>query len=150
MNVPATNQKSCNKKIMLLHFPSFIMTVVIAMMAQKARHSPIPYVSKSLRQLKLRPQNMPVQRAYCFTKYACKIVQRMGLLGSCVIESIVLSTLICDQRNVSIHIGFRSIEKGHTKPVDGHAWVSYQGQNISDPPVSSKQDFTESTCIKIS
>ena len=122
-------------------------------MAQEARKRPIPEVSRKLLGVGGKTKHLTLDHARCLSVYACKVMKVFGLLGSCIVESLVASTLMRDRKGICLHIGFRPNREGEETRVQGHAWVSCAGRNITDPTSDKLDDepgFTESTRITIS
>lgn len=93
------------------------------------------------------PTGLSVEVAHCATRIACSISSRLGALNTCIPRSLVFGTLISDRPGVALHIGFRTPNPQSIHAVDGHAWVSLNGNNVLDE--RTDEDLVESTRIEI-
>jgi hypothetical protein len=94
---------------------------------------PVYTVLQRLTSRRLLPKRLTVEQARCGADRACRFVKRYRPLDdSCLVRALVLGTLLSDRRGVELHIGFRPPMDGQ-KFAAGHAWVSVNGINVSEP-----------------
>ena len=110
----------------------------------------LPEILTRLVSHRFLPRRFDPRRARCATARACRLLNRFQTLdASCVVRSLVIGTILSDRRDVYLHIGFRP-ESELGKPVCGHAWITLDGVNISDPEtVGANDDYIEAKRIPI-
>ncbi len=87
--------------------------------------------------LSFLPEAVPPEEAIRASARAVGILAgRFGLLGSCLVRSLVLGALLADQDGTAVHMGFRSDEAAQDE-FQGHAWVSFRGRVLPSPDAAS-------------
>ncbi len=111
-----------------------IHSLRLGLVAQRLRSAqPLAQVQEKMANLPFLPQAVPPEEAIRASARAAGILaRRLGLLGSCLVRSMVLGALLADQDGTAVHVGFRSDETAQDE-LQGHAWVSFRGRVLPSP-----------------
>lgn len=63
-----------------------------------------------------------------------------GGLDTCLTRSLVLGSMLAERGEVVLHIGFRP--SGGDRPVDGHAWVTLDGQPVGADAEAAGESYS--------
>lgn len=76
--------------------------------------------------------------AACAVGRAVHAARFLGGLDTCLTRALLLASLLREQADTSVHIGFRT-DKSQLGTVNGHAWVTVNGRNVSDYLVATAE-----------
>lgn len=65
-----------------------------------------------------------------------RLAAQLGSLNSCLSRSLAIAALAANRKRVQLFIGFRA-DAASARSILGHAWVTVDGRNLSDPPGSA-------------
>ena len=76
----------------------------------------------------------PAEAEVATLRAGARMARWFSVYDTCLVRSLVLGALLSDQQGVRLHIGFRrGIDP--VGPVEGHAWISLQGEGMLDSGV---------------
>ncbi len=122
--------------------------VRLALIAREVRVRPLSEVAARLRWVRFLPRATNPKAAYRAAGRACaRLARALGGLDTCLTRSLVTGALLAlSCKRVELHVGFRP--DGTTAArVDGHAWVTADGELLGDEAPGSGEPFTSIVCI---
>ena len=134
----------------LAHPWLFFIALRAAHRAQRIRQDALPEVIEHLLRTPGLPRDLEPALAACLTRLATRLLAPLGYLGTCMVRASLFATLVGDQDEVVLHIGFFP-EEGRDR-IAGHAWVSIGRRVIFDAPQDSVVGglaMSEAICIPI-
>lgn len=108
----------------------FLHALRLARAAQAIDRATLPDLVSRLPRLRGLPRGVDPDDALRATLRAVsRGERRFGWVGTCLVKALVLSSLLSDRADVALVLGVRKGEG--PSPVDGHAWVTVGGRQIS-------------------
>ena len=124
----------------------FLHALRLSLKAQRVRSTPIKPIVGQLLATRFLPGAAATDEAERAAVRACNLFARFaGGINTCLTRSLVAGTLLADREGVFLHVGFRTGD-GRGAIHEGHAWLTMQGECISDPLDAQAQSgpFVES------
>ncbi len=106
----------------------FVHSARLFLEAQCIRKSILDQTIARLQAKRHLPRHVsPIEAELATLRASPRMARWFAVCDTCLIRSLVLGTLLSDQEGVFLHIGFRQ-GIAQTEPVEGHAWISFQGE----------------------
>jgi hypothetical protein len=134
-----TTQSLC--RFNLIDIALFVRALGLARRAQNVSSEPVPAVVHDMSRKSGKGLQFSISRIELASTRAVSRWKRwFGGVDSCLTRSLVLGALLAGRGEVALNIGFRP---GDEEPsIDGHAWVTVDGQAIGSDGSLSQERYT--------
>jgi len=123
----------------------FIQAFRIGLKAQQIEKVSLTQLISELTNSRWLPQNLAPADAHLAASRALRYLKRLGYRTSCIIECLIVGTLLSDQVGIRIHLGFRPLSGNGFEDADGHAWLS----GACYPQDVNSESYQETTSLPI-
>lgn len=128
---------------------AYIQALRLVLAAQAVAALPLTQVIKQLTSRRHLPYRPSIADSLRASRAASRHLGRVGYLDTCLIQALVLGTLVCDSHKVELVIGFRPAAPRETQQdIAGHAWLTIDGRPYLQEAETSDYVKSRSFAIK--
>lgn len=107
---------------------AYAQALRLTLAAQSVTARPLTQVIDQLTRQRGLPHRLAVADGIRAALAAVRHLGRAGYLDSCLVQALVLGTLLCDAHDVELVIGFRPADQRDDHgDIAGHAWLTVDG-----------------------